>query len=277
MRNRPDRANFQVVRRLHHSRALEPDQASLEGFDSPLLEGDPLLPTADAASSLRPFARDVPEPGLGAIEPDLQAEDTRALRHAEALASQGRRLDAVLALRQSLEDRPTQIAARIALATLHEQGEDYDAAIEELGRVLQVEPGRVDVLVRRGALYARTGQAAPAELDLREALRKVPSHYAANRYLGVSLLRRGVLPEAVRVLREAERLAPQDAEVKLALGEALAAAGRATEALAALERASALAPRDPRPYTVSGRLLDRLGRSEEALAMHRKAREVAGS
>jgi Flp pilus assembly protein TadD len=262
------------MRRLHHARSLDPDPVSLEGFDSLILIGDASATTPDAASSLRPFARDVPEPGLGRVEPDARPHDETMMQRAETLARLGRRAEAVMVLRQLLEDQPTHVGARVAIAALLEAGEDPDAALEELTRALGVPSAGVEVLVQRGALYARTGQAARAERDLREAIRRDPSYCPAYRYLGITLLRRGVPADAVTVLREAERLAPDDAEAQLALGEALGAIGRLTEALETLRRAGALAPKDPRPYKLLGRVLDRMGRSDEALAMHRKAREI---
>ncbi len=263
-----------MPRRLHSARSVDPDPTTLEGFDPPLLEGDPLVPTADAGSALRVFARDVPEPGLGLATDRAASGGETALRHARELARQGRRLEAELLLRQHLAVEPAYRPARTLLATVLAQAGEADAAIDELSAVLAAGPD-LEVLVQRGALYAQTGRAALAERDFRAARSIDPTHCAASRYLGVTLLRRGLAGEALAVLGPAAGLAPDDAEMKLALGEALAGMGRMEEALVVLEEASRLDPRDPRPLTLAGRLLDRLGRSEDALTMHRRARDAA--
>lgn len=263
-----------MPRRLHSARSVDPDPTTIEGFDPPLLEGDPLVPTADAGTALRVFARDVPESGLGLGTDPAASPGERVLRQARELARQGRRLEAELLLRQHLAVEPADRPSRVLLATVLAGADEADAAIDELSAVLagSLDP---EVLVQRGALYAQTGQAALAERDFKVARSIDPTHCAASRYLGVTLLRRGLAGEALAVLGQAAGLAPDDAEMKLALGEALAGVGRMEEALVALEDASRLDPRDPRPLTLAGRLLDRLGRSEDALTMHRRARDVA--
>jgi Flp pilus assembly protein TadD len=262
------------MRRLHTSRDPDPDTGSIQGFDSLLLEGDPLTPTADAVSSLRPFGRDLADPGIGPAPVDDGACDPPGLVRARQLAADGRRLEATQVLLQFVADDPGRAEARIALADLLEEAGDQDGALDQLTEALRAETDPSTVLIRRGALHARMGRAAAAEQDLRAAVSSDPSNGLAYRYLGTTLLRRGRAGEAIGVLRDAVRLAPDDGDVKLALGEALAAGGQADEALSAMEAAARAAPTDPRPWTAIGRLLDRLGRSEEALAMHTKAREL---
>ena len=266
------------MRRLHTSRDPDPDAASLQGFDSLLLEGDVRAPTPDAVSSLRPFGRDLTDPGIapapGPAPGDDGSPDHPGMVRARQLLAQGRRLEATQVLHQLVADQPGRTDARIALAELLEEAGDQDAALDQLTEALQTDVDRAGALLRRGALHARMGRAALAEGDLRAAAGADPSNGAAYRYLGTTLLRRGLAREAIGVLRDAERLAPDDGDVKLALGEALASDGQVAEALAAMEAAAHVAPADPRPWTAMGRLLDRLGRSEEALRMHKKAREL---
>jgi Flp pilus assembly protein TadD len=262
------------MRRLYTSRDPDPDTGSVQGFDSLLLEGDPRTPTPDAVSSLRPFGRDLADPGLGPAPMPEGASAPPGLVRARHLVADGRRLEATQVLLQFVADQPDRTEGRIALADLLEEAGDEDGALDQLTEALRIESDRAGVLIQRGALHARMGRAALAERDLRAAVGADPSSGVAYRYLGTTLLRRGRAGEAIGVLRDAERLAPDDGDVKLALGEALAADGQVAEALAVMEAAAQAAPADARPWTAIGRLLDRLGRSEEALTMHKKAREL---
>lgn len=262
------------MRRLHTSRDPDPDAASIQGFDSLLLEGDLRTPTPDAVSSLRPFGRDLADPGIGPVPVRGGASEPPILLRARQLAEDGRRLEATQVLLQFVADHPDGTEARMALADLLDEAGDQDGALDQLTEALRAETDRAGVLIRRGALHARMGRAALAERDLRAAVGADSSNGLAYRYLGTTLLRRGLTGEAIGVLRDAERLAPDDGDVKLALGEALAADGQVAEALSTMEAATRTTPSDPRPWTAIGRLLDRLGRSEEALTMHKKAREL---
>lgn len=262
------------MRHLGNSRATEPDAASLEGRDPIDLEGDPPERGGDAIAALRPFGWSLPDPGVITSVSDESDEGGTELGEVRKLARRGRRLDAVQRLRLVLQGQPADAEARLFLARLLEESDEIDEAIEHLGVVLERSGLRPEVLVLRGALYARSSRAGEAESDFRRAIAQDPSHYPAYRYLGTILVRRGLVAEGVEVLREAVSLAPQDPEALLHFGEALAAQGRLEDALGALELASSLAPGDPRSFTVRGRVLDRLRRTEEALEMYRKAREV---
>jgi tetratricopeptide (TPR) repeat protein len=262
------------MRRLRNSRSPEADEAALEGFDRVDLEGDPVGPVVDELAWLRPFGADVPGHSLPGGGAEGEPESSRVPRRARELVGSGRRLDALLLLRRYLDDVPTDAVVRTLLAELLDEGGDPEAALEELSLALShaVEP--VPVLVHRGAILARRGRTAEAEQDLRDAIRRNPSHAPAHFHLGLTLLRRGRGGDATIALRESLRHAPDDSDATYYLGEALEAQGDLAGALAALERAAALAPDLPRTYKLMGRLLDRLGRTDQAMAMHKKAREA---
>jgi tetratricopeptide (TPR) repeat protein len=262
------------MRRLRNSRSPELDQAALEGFDRADLEGDPVGPVVDEVAWLRPFGTDVPGHSLSGASATDEPESRRVPRRARELVAAGRRLDALLLLRRYLDDAANDAVVRTLLAELLDEGDDPEAALEELSLALTHAAEPVPVLVHRGAILARRGRTAEAEQDLRDAIRRNPAHAPAHFHLGLALLRRGRGGDATLALREALRHAPDDPDATYYLGEALEAQGDLAGALAALERAAALAPERPRTYKLMGRLLDRLGRTDQAMAMHKKAREA---
>jgi tetratricopeptide (TPR) repeat protein len=262
------------MRRLRNSRAPDPDEHSLEGFDRADLEGDAVGPIADEIPWLRPFGTDVPGFMLTDSAATQEPEAIRVPRQARELTAIGRRLDAVLLLRRYLDEAPGDAAVRTLLAeSLEENGEPEDA-LEELSRALKDTAEPIDILVRRGAILVRQGRTTEAERDLRDAIRRRPGHAPAYFQLGLALLRRGLGGDAATALREALRTAPDNPDAHYYLGEALQAQGDLSGALAALEQSAGLAPANPRSYKLMGRLLDRLGRTDLALEMHKKAREA---
>ena len=92
------------MRRLRNSRAPEPDDAALEGFDRLDLEGDAIAPVSDEIASLRPFGSDIPGPVLPVAAADSLPEAELVPRQARELAELGRQLDAVLLLRRYLDE-----------------------------------------------------------------------------------------------------------------------------------------------------------------------------
>lgn len=262
------------MRRLRNSRAPEPDERAIEGFDRMELEGDAIGPVADEISWLRPFGWDIPGPPLVAGGGDAEPEALGVPRQVRDLVALGRRLDAVLLLRRYLDDAPHDAGVRGLLAELLDQEGEAEAALTEYALALADAADPVGLLIRRGDLLARSGRTTEAEQDLREAIRQRPTEAAGHFHLGITLLRRGLGAEAAEAFREALHCSPEDPESTYYLGEALQAMGDLATALLTLERAAMLAPTDPRSYKLMGRMLDRMGRSDEAMAMHKKAREA---
>src|SRR2546426_893609 len=147
-----------MMRRLRNSRAPDADGGDLDGSDLLDLEGDPIEPAADEIGALRPFGRELSGAVLVGAPLDLPEAD-RVLRRATELVSLGRRLDALLLLRQSLEECPGASAARMLLAEVLEQGGDTEEALSQLTAALTDASDPLPILVRLGALYARSGRA----------------------------------------------------------------------------------------------------------------------
>ena len=265
------------MRRLRTARSPDPDDFAEEGFDRLDLEGDAIGPVADEIPWLRPFGADIEGPVLTEAPAVQEPDGVRISRQARELVSRGRRLDALLLLRRSLEDAPRDAEVRALLAELLDQGGEPEAAVEELTLALADAADPVPALVRRGAILARMGRTGEAERDLRDAVSRRSTYAPGHLHLGVTLLRRGLGGDAAAAFRDALRLAPDDADASYYLGEALLAQGQLPDALRALERAALLSPREARSYKLMGRLLDRMGRTDEARAMHQRARAAAAS
>src|SRR5437660_11160279 len=100
------------MRRLRNSRAPEPDELAIEGFDRLELEGDASGPVSDESVWLRPFGADLPGPLLTGTATANEPEALSVPRQARELAALGRRLDAVLLLRRYLDDAPRDAGVR---------------------------------------------------------------------------------------------------------------------------------------------------------------------
>ncbi len=121
---------------------------------------------------------------------------------------------------------------------------------------------------RRAAVYE------DVEALWRDTLAKTPGAWMAHNNLGVVLMRRGAVQEAIGEYSEALRLEPGLVEAHLNLGNLLVGARRIDEAFEHYHEALRLDPGSAEAYFDLGRLLADQGRSDEALAQYREALRI---
>ena len=259
------------MRRLQNSRAPEPDDAALEGFDRAGLEGDAIGPVADELPWLRPFGADIP--GLS-LATTFVPERAGAPGYPAGRASwcpAGRSLDAPLCSGAISPKSPRTPKCAPCWPSCSTRGRDSEAALEELTAALAHAADPVPVLVHRGHILARRGRTAEASGTC--ATRSGASLLRAGAFpLGSRCCARGLAPDATAALREALRYAPDDPDATYYLGEALEAQGDLPVRSPPWSAPPVLAPPDPRTYKLMGRLLDRMGGTDDARAMHKGAR-----
>ena len=134
------------------------DDATL-GFDPPALEGDLRIQAPDEGPALRPYALDLP------------LTSSSALRRVRELEGQGRRLGAILVLRQLLRDTPGEVEVHLRLAHLLELTGEPQTAIAALDVGIAALPMATELLIQRGALLSNLRRPAEAE---KEALEVMP-------------------------------------------------------------------------------------------------------
>src|SRR5688572_9193750 len=114
------------------------DDADL-GFDPLELEGDDCVPPPDEGAALFPFAQDIPLSGAAPLSTD--GTDGRVLARVRDLEGLGRRLDAIMVLRQALGEEQGNVRIRLRLAELLEAGGEGEAALESLAEGVRATRG----------------------------------------------------------------------------------------------------------------------------------------
>ncbi|PKK90771.1 MAG: hypothetical protein CVV64_07795 [Candidatus Wallbacteria bacterium HGW-Wallbacteria-1] len=94
----------------------------------------------------------------------------------------------------------TRIEPRFGRARVFVELEDYDKALEEIDRVLEMEPGHNGAMNLRAEMAWRAGNFERAANAFRELLILEPSNLDALRGLGISLFRAGQKVEAEKIL-----------------------------------------------------------------------------
>lgn len=85
--------------------------------------------------------------------------------------------------RRDVDKTPDDASARFNLALACKLGGLDDLALEEFGRVTQLQPDYADAYYEIGLLHAKAGRTEEAQLALRKALEVEPDHTRAEKLL----------------------------------------------------------------------------------------------
>lgn len=83
--------------------------------------------------------------------------------------------------RRAVDASPKDASARFNLALACKLGGLEDLALEEFGRVAELQPDYADVFYEMGALHAKAGRTEEARAALQRALELEPGHAKAAR------------------------------------------------------------------------------------------------
>ena len=214
-------------------------------------DGDPLVRTA-AVAALEPFA---PEETLSVAAP-LLSDPVRAVR-----ISAARLLAAVPAQSLTPEQRAAfesaaaefidaQMASaerpesHVTLGAFYADRSQPDAAEAAYRTALRLDPAFVPALVNLADLYRALQRDADGEPLLRQAVAVDAGNAVARHALGLLLLRKQLLSEAIPELRLAAQSAPENARYAYVYAIALHTAGQSPEALRVLRAAHETRPAD---------------------------------
>ena len=228
-----------------------------------------LLPTSNEPSQVRGGSSQTSRDPVYAGHMTAGVEKMRdgdfsaaAIEFKAALEARPGDLSAMVQLGRARLNLGDLAAAETTFADIERQQAELPAGPFWLGRVylLQADPGRAEVALRRalqrnpthyGALYylgqalEAMGRSEGAEESYRAAVAQNPTVRLAPLALARLMLRAGRPGEAVDILEPLHTAWPDDPAVALGRGTALARAGRWQEAKEALERASGLGPDRP--------------------------------
>jgi tetratricopeptide (TPR) repeat protein len=149
-----------------------------------------------------------------------------------------------------------------------------DAAITWYKRALALDPRFAGTYVNLADVYRRQGREDDAEKLLRQGLVLLPKAADLHHALGLSLVRKGDTPAALKELATAAKLSPDNARYAYVYAVGLHSAGKRREALAILKAIDARRPYD---LDVLGALISMLreaGDAKGALVYARKAAEA---
>ena len=168
------------------------------------------------------------------------------------------------AITEALRLDPEQPLTRTALARLYQGIGRPNEAIEELRRVLALQPGSDDAHRLLGDLLLSQGQTEDGLAEMKKAIDLRPDYGENHRILGRSYYQLGRYSEAVRAFTRTTELQPDNPRGFQGLGAVYQAQGENALALANYRRANAIRP-DGRAWFNIGTLLAVDGKLAEAV------------
>jgi tetratricopeptide (TPR) repeat protein len=203
---------------------------------------------------------------------------------------------------------PDSVPVRLASGHLNETNSQYEKALDDYHRVLDLEPRNISALLRMAGVYDALDDPEKAVTTYRSAIEIDPEYYEPYHALGVFYYYRGMYPQAAEQFQQSISRAPgrvgeytnlgavlsdlgRDAEAEQALttslklretANALNSMGairayqkRDLEAVAYYQRAVAADPNTYQYWLNLGDSYRRLGRHRDAMASYQKGVDLA--
>lgn len=171
---------------------------------------------------------------------------------------------AAAACEKALRQDALSPEALFTLAEIHTATGQYEPAIRDYRRALDLKPDSPEGLIGLSLALERANQLAEAEEAVRGAIALRPNSWSAYNRLGALHFRRGDFAHAAEAWRVVTRLSPDNARGFYNLAAAYFNMNRLEEAIAPYRRSIAIEP-TASAWTSLGSVLFHLGRPEEAV------------
>ena len=178
-------------------------------------------------------------------------------------------------LNEALRIEETNITVHYLLAEDYLKMLDFERAIAEYQRVLDLSPNYAVAAYQAGLAYVHLDQFASAAEYLKRALMLDPQNYHAAHDLGAAYVRLKMFDESITAFRQCTTINSEYASCHQSLGEILHFMGRTDEALPELRKAVELAPQNQQAHFALAKALEAKGFTSQAQTEFRKAGAAA--
>lgn len=152
---------------------------------------------------------------------------------------------------------------------------DYSCAIDNINKLIELEPGSSLNYFRLGVAFEGLGKLDEAEGAYRKAIGLDPFNVDALNNLGNLMAIRGNLKESLNLLKKAKSLMPESPSILLNLGVTYAQLGDYDEALRHIDGALKLNPNLAEAWFNKGLILLQAGMKDEAYIAIKKSLDIA--
>ncbi|MFN3682041.1 MAG: tetratricopeptide repeat protein, partial [Nitrospira sp.] len=172
---------------------------------------------------------------------------------------------ALLELEKILNEDPGDLDAQLRMALIHGEQKDYAKAIERVTAILQARPEELRIRDYLGYLYEETKDFPKAIETYRHNIHLDPRFLESRLHLGVLQYRLKNFPEAINHLSEAVRLNPKLPEPHIILGLSYLQSDKFEEACRVFEEGIKHHPQNADLHFNLGTAYDKLNRFDDVV------------
>jgi len=241
------------------------------------LELDPRLETTRKALAELYLRQGQADLAAETVRPLLNREPydkSASLLFADAMRRQRRYADARGLLEKLIEVNLPDKDLQAALARVFFSMGSAEEAIQTFQKVLELDPGSEEAVVRIAELYLVQNGPGPARTWIEQHLAAMPNKARFHNILGKIALLEKNLDQAERNFRTALDEDPNLLETYLNLGQVYVIQRSQDKALKLYEGLAEKKPDTPAPYMLIGMLLESMGDPGNAMKQYEKALEV---
>jgi Flp pilus assembly protein TadD len=159
-------------------------------------------------------------------------------------------------------------------ARIHAQQEKTDAALEDLGQALKMEPGNVVAMLLRAGVYQAKGDKEKALADVDQVLKLKPDLPMAIRTRAMLLADNKQFGEAAGELEKLRKLDPKDTLTMMQLGMLYMMQKKSAQAVETFTAMLAVEPDNWQALRSQGDAYLNVGKQAEAIADYEKALKI---
>ncbi len=168
------------------------------------------------------------------------------LHMAYILSAQNKYDEAVAVIENALSISGEEARLYLMLSSLHEDQEDLNAAIQVIEDGIRQIDDHIELIFRLGVLLDKRGDKALCLEQMKKVLEIDPDHADALNYIGYTYAEEGIrLDEALEMIQKALDLKPDSGYIIDSLGWIYYKKGLYEEAVTYLEKSEKLTPDDP--------------------------------
>jgi serine/threonine-protein kinase len=180
------------------------------------------------------------------------------------------------AVAQSISQNGQLAPAHVDLGMIYSETGQYDNAVAEFRRALDLDPVSVDAYRELARAYERKNRLKDAEATYQKAIRLRPGAWLTNANLGAFYYNHGRYAEAEPLFRRVIELTPDNFNGYVVLGGLYILLGREADAERLLRKSISVQPSD-RGYSNLATLYYQKGRYADAAAIYEKAVALASN
>jgi len=188
------------------------------------------------------------------------------------LIDMGKEEDAVESIKKAIDMKKDEASLYLVLSSLYDENEEYKKSADVLQDGLKYNERNIEFLFRLGIAFDKSGDRAGGIEQMKKVLELDPNNADTLNYIGYSYAEEGInLDEALDMIQKALKISPDSGYIIDSLGWVYYRKGQYDKALDSLEKAFSLKSDDPTIAEHLGDVYFKKNEYQRSIEMYEKA------